>query len=254
MKTLVLVTLFSLLYYGGCAQDSSFVGYEGRSTPVVTHSTLSSVQFLSDITRGLWQRLSIPYHEYYELEKRRKTQGYYNDNTLVDYVMVEISTIHNGRVFSSKSSSDKLTNQQKLLLNMADLGSYVRIKIKFKYKIASTDIDKIVEGNLAVEVIPETEAAFPGGIESRVAYFEKNVTNKLSGANDLEKMSRAKVAFTVNEEGEIQNVRLMQTTTDERIDKLLIDAYRKMPRWLPAKDAKGKKVKQTFGIPFGAGC
>ena len=202
----------------------------------------------------MWQQLAIPYSEYAEFNHRRKTQGYFNVNTLVDYIEVEILATENGKVLSSQSTSDKLTVEQKSILSKANLGCEIQIRIKFKYKIANTLANKIIEGKLALEIIPEIEAEFLGGVEQRMTYFEKNVTNKLRSTNDIDKISLAIVWFTINEVGQVQDVKLLQTTTDSKIDKLLLDAFTKMPRWSPAKDINGKMVKQSFRIPFGGGC
>jgi len=35
--------------------------------------------------------------------------------------------------------------------------------------------------------------------------------------------------------------------------KLILDETKKMPKWKPAKNSEGIKIKQEFSIPFGGG-
>ena len=61
--------------------------------------------------------------------------------------------------------------------------------------------------------------------------------------------------FTVNEEGEIVNAKISQTSGDSKTDKLFVEAINKMPKWKPAQNSKGVKVKQEFIFNLsGGGC
>jgi TonB family protein len=62
------------------------------------------------------------------------------------------------------------------------------------------------------------------------------------------------VKFTVNEEGGIMNPKMLRTSRDSKADKLVLEAISKMPKWKPAQNSKGVKVKQEFTVPFGGGC
>jgi TonB family protein len=266
MKNNIITLFLVLLFSTGFSQNSKYE-YNGRLTPSVKKEKLNEVKFISDITPELWHKLALPIKEHDELDYRRKMEyslGYYlypqgGYNIIIDYVSVEILATCNSKVLTSQSTSDKLTPEQKNILNAADLGSDISIKIKFKYKNQAKDSlgsSKIIEGKLAVTVVPETEAEFPGGFKQITEYLMKNVINKITEASTSEKIRQAIVKFTVNEEGQVVDAKILRTSTDPKIDDLLLNAINKMPKWVPAKNSKGIKVKQEFSIPFGSdsGC
>lgn len=104
-----------------------------------------------------------------------------------------------------------------------------------------------------VTVVPETEAEYPGGFKQLTEYLTENFINKISEKNALERIRQAIVKFTVNEEGQIVDAKIFKTSKDPKTDKLLLEAINKMPKWSPAKNAMGIKVKQEISIPFGGG-
>ncbi|MBK6838306.1 MAG: hypothetical protein IPG90_08535 [Bacteroidetes bacterium] len=61
------------------------------------------------------------------------------------------------------------------------------------------------------------------------------------------------VRFTVNEEGEIIDPKIKVTTNNPKSDKLLLDAIRNMPKWKPATNSQGGKMKQDFEFAMGTG-
>jgi TonB family protein len=253
MKSFIVILQLFLFFSNGFPQNPTFE-YNGRNAPSVNKEKLKEVQFVGDITPQLWDKMALPYKDYYELNQRKKSQGYYNYNTIIDFVSVEISTTSGNKTFTSHSTSDKLTAEQKSILNSADLGSEIKMKIRFKYKIAKDYNGKIIEGEAAVAVVPETEAEYPGGYKQLSTYLTENVINKITGANAPAKLNRAIVKFVVSEQGEIEDAKILSSSSDAGIDKVLLDAIHKMPKWKPAKNAKGIKVKQEFIIPFGGGC
>ncbi|MDP1746596.1 MAG: energy transducer TonB [Bacteroidota bacterium] len=265
MKNNIIILLLSLLSLMGSSQNSKFE-YLGRSNPSVKKEKLKEAKFICDITPEFWGRLAMPEKDRVELDHRRKmdyslgsylyTQGGYD---IIDYISVEILATCNGKVLMFESTSDKLTTEQKNILNAADLSSNIRIKIMFKYKNQVNDNlnsgDKIIEGQLTVTVVPEIEAEYPGGFKQLTKYFTENVINKVSKTNGSKRVEQAIVKFNVNEQGQIVDAKILRTSTDPQIDKLLLDATNKMPKWKPAENSKGIKIKQGFSIPFGGdGC
>lgn len=53
---------------------------------------------------------------------------------LIDYVSIEISTVHFGKTIIATANTEALTAEQQTHLKTADIGSRVGIKIKFQYK------------------------------------------------------------------------------------------------------------------------
>lgn len=254
MKTIIMIPLM-LLYIIPCFSQATGYEYTGRFNPVVKKEKLNEVIFINDLTPELWRQLAVPYAERLSLNKRKKVEGFYNYNTIVDYVLVVISTMSNGKLLTAKSTTDKLTPAQKNILNLVEDGGDIIIDIAFKFKIESPDATAghVIKGQLAVTAIPMREAEFPGGYKQFTAYVQKHIFNQLSKPDATEKIQQVVVNFIVDEEGRIVIPRLSKSSSDKAIDKLVLDAIENMPRWKPAFNSKGIRVKQQFSIPLGMG-
>ncbi|MES2140188.1 MAG: hypothetical protein V4511_10825 [Bacteroidota bacterium] len=265
MKNNIIILLLSVISLIGSSQNSKFE-YLGRRNPSVKKEKLKEVKFISDITSEFWERLAMPEKDRVELDHRRRmdyslgsylyTQG---GDEIIDYISVEILATCNGKVQMFESTSEKLSAEQKNILNTADLSSNIRIKIMFKYKNQINDNinsgDKIIGGQLTVTVVPELEAEYPGGFKQLTEYLIKNVINKIPEKGAYQKIEQAIVKFTVNEEGQIVETKMFRWSQDLQTNKLIVDAINKMPKWKPAENSKGVKIKQAFSIPFGGdGC
>ncbi len=275
MKHLLFTLLLSLLLLCGSAQPSE---YTGRLAPSTNKQKLREAVFLSDITPELWRNMALPSYERMDLNRRRIAhyQGYdifplgynylspqeHNYNKIIDYLSVNISSTHQGKIRTAHSSNDQLSLEQKRILETADLNTEISINVKFKYKNLANDAPgsapKIIEGTINVAVVPETEAQFPGGYTAFRNQLIKAVMSKLpsGGATEsiyADKLSGSAVKFTVNEEGKVVDVSVSKTTTDSFLDILLVDALYHLPKWKPAKNAKGQAVKQQLHLSMGIG-
>ena len=228
------VTRFEIL--GG---NSSMINREGISNAIplsniVTCEKLSEAKLMSDI---------IPDYP----------TAYYN--SLIDYVNIEIITTQNGKQIIAANLIDSLTLEQKNNLNYADMSSTIGIKIHFKYKDPANDVvgsaRKIKEMNFGITLVPAKEAEFEGGLEQMNSFVKENVISKIPLNNNSAKIPNVSVVFTVNELGKAIDARILKSSSDPKIDQLMIDAVNKMPQWKPAENAKGEKIKQefSFGIP-----
>lgn len=238
--------------------------YPGKLTFSVKKHNLENAMFISEVTSDLWRKMILPYKERVTLEEQRKKQGYYiyleqdNYKTVVDYISVELWGTCNGKNISAKNTSDRLTPEQKRLLNTADQGTDIIIKIKFRYKYPE-DYDpatglRVIEGELPITVVPETQAEYPGGLEELSYYLKKNIIEKVAEPNTPDKLKQVLVKFTVNEKGEIADLKIAKSSADTKTDHLLFDAIYKMQKWKPARNSKGINVKQEFSISFDSGC
>ena len=104
-------------------------------------------------------------------------------------------------------------------------------------------------------MVPETEAQYLGGYQLLKQYLKENAIDKISETN-AKQLQLATVRFTINEEGQIIDAQIFKTSEDEKIDKLLLEAINKMPKWKPAENFNGIKVKQKFEFSVGniVGC
>jgi TonB family protein len=272
MKNSLSTLLLLLLFIPGFSQNSRYE-YNGRFSPAIKKEKLTEARLISEIMPGFCGYFALPFKESARMNDLLKVvalvEGNYayppgnyvhtqkNFESIIDYVAIEISVNSQGKVVSSQSTSNVLTAEQKNILNVADLGSDIHIKIKFNYKKWTSnnfEMDsKIKEGEYLVTVVPATEAEYPGGFKQLTEYLNKNVFNKLSGKSTFEKIQQAIVKFTVNEDGQVLDAKFSKTSTDPQIDKLVLEAINKMPKWKPAKNSSGIKVKQEFSIPLDGG-
>jgi TonB family protein len=267
MKNGTCTLLFLLAVFTGFAQKAKYTLPE-RQTPSATKEMLNQAQYINDISPMLWSSFSLGTSGRYYLDMRRPNMGpqaenylYPQDNykQIVNVFFVEITGTLSGKSVTAKSKSDKLTPEQKNILANADLGTDIAISLNYKYKNQQDDQfgprDNVVEATTVITVVPASEAQFPGGYRQLSEYFAGNVISKVAEKDIEPKVKRAAVKFTVNEEGEVVDAQISRTSSDAQIDRLLLEAINKMPKWKPAVDANGVKVKQVVSIPFGVtGC
>jgi TonB family protein len=263
MKNNLITLLLSLIIITGFSQNSRFQ-YNGRITPAIKKAKLSEAGFIYEIMPEFSRYFVLPYNDRAQFDKQVITiyplASIYpldNYNYLLSYVSVELSAICDGKMLTALGISDTLTPEQKEIINAAEPGTDISIKIKFRFKNETADrpgnTGKIHEGEYAVTVIPHTEAEYPGGFKQFAEYFTENVFNKFPEILATEKIQMAVLKFTVDEEGQIVDTRISKTSTDPEIDKIILDATNKMPKWMPAQNSKGLKIKQEFSIPLGGG-
>jgi TonB family protein len=257
MKTLLFVPLFfsTVLF----AQSSS---YSAGENPGTTLTNLQSATTIHDISPLLWRFMGLKAADRFELDYRRKldsAQGYYiqpplnNYSALVTVVSVDISTVTNGKKQSAHSSNERLTDMQKNILTQADLSSNIELTVRFIYTNYGED-KKIKEGQIAVTVLPETEARYGGGgIDELIDYLTRYINSRYPAADASNTIQNASILFTVAENGGITGIQLKQSTGNTKTDKLLLEALQQMPKWKPAQNAHGKPVKQKIHLAFG-GC
>jgi hypothetical protein len=248
MKKEILLFLGTLLSISIHSQNERYEFYKGNSVLVyqqgkstlvtepafITSDALCSAKLMSDVIRDYPK-------EYY--------------NSLIDYVSIEISSEVNGKKMTGSGTTDTLNAEQKNILDNADISSAVHIKIHFQYKDPANDGmgsgRKIKEMDYVVNVVPAKEAEYDGGLDKMSSYLKEKVLNKIPVTSTSAKIPNISVVFTVNEFGYTTDVKMGKNSSDPNFDKLFMEAVNNMPKWKPAENAKGVKVKQQFtiGIP-----
>ena len=144
---------------------------------------------------------------------------------------------------------EKLKKQRGILKN-ADTGTDIVVNVKYNLKNSTATDGEVRLINFSYTVIPEIEAVYPGGDPVLKQYLKKNAIDKIAEpvANALKLTT---VRFTINEEGQVTNARITTTSEDAKIDNLLLETINKMPKWKPAENAQGIKVKQEFEFRVG---
>lgn len=265
MKNSLLTLLLTLLISTGFSQNFNYE-YTGRFTPVIKKEKLYFAKSIGEIMPEFNRYFVLSAKERYQMDLMVNTadnpQAYSvfqqeSFTKFIDFVSVEIEATYEGKTLTAQSAGDMLSTEQKNILNAADLGTDIYIKINFSYKDPANDkyasTDQIKEGQYSVTVVPATEAEFPGGTKQITAYLTDNIINQVSEKSAFGKIQEAIVNFTVDEEGRIVDAKMYRTSTDPEIDKLILDATNRMPKWRPAENSKGVKVRQVVSIPFGGG-
>ena len=95
------------------------------------------------------------------------------------------------------------------------------------------------------------QAEFPGGVRELYHFIGKEMRcpEQVRKANITGKIV---VKFTVNTNGSISNVKMMQGI-GFGVDEELAKVIKAMPKWSPARK-NGKRVKSTFTLPISDLC
>lgn len=106
-------------------------------------------------------------------------------------------------------------------------------------------------------IVPETQAEYSEGKEALITFLkEKSIDIRVEANVIPEKLQPAKLYFTVNKNGTVDNVRLDRTSNYPLVDKKMIKLIKNTPgKWVPAKNAEGDNVSQELVVSFGLmGC
>lgn len=175
---------------------------------------------------------------------------HYKPSWVREYLSVEITTIQKGSIQSALSKSETLSQQQKALMKTADPGTEVSVNIQY---IPENTLKQNDPKEIYFEFIvdPDAEATYYGGQDALNQYLKEKAINDIPNGSFVDYDLTA-VKFTVNEDGEILNPHIFQTSKNKEIDSLLLETIRNMPCWKPATYANGKKVKQEFVLTVGS--
>jgi len=228
MRNTIITLVLLLLVAALCqAQGLRYEVRKAYSRPV-TKETLQAAKTMSDISPG------------------------YPSSWITEYVSTEIIGISKGNVIRAKGINETLNEDQLQILKTADSGSDIIFDIDYKYVNPITgNLDpRIIHFTLTVS--PGVEAEFPGGNEKLNRYLEDNAIFKIS-EHDSKTIQPVLIRFTITETGEIANAQIANSSENPGVDKLLLKAIKKMPKWKPAINLDGKKVKQNFEFSVGNG-
>ena len=145
--------------------------------------------------------------------------------------------------------NDILTREQKDIMNRADVGTAISVKARYipENNLKHNDIKEI---NFTFTPAPENDATYVGGEEELRKYLKEKAIDKIPDGIFVN-WALAAVKFAVNEDGEIIDVHIFESSKDEKTDGILLEAIRNMPCWKPAEYTNGRKVKQEFVLTVG---
>lgn len=173
----------------------------------------------------------------------------YKNSWIREFLSVEITAEKNGKQVTAKSKDDVLTQEQIELMKMADAGSGISVHIKYipENTLKQNDPKEI---NFTFTVDPENPATYPGGKKALRQYLDDQVVGHIS-PDQFNRNHLTAVKFTVDEEGHIVDSKVFESSGDEKLDALLLNAIKNMPNWTPAEFNDGTKVKQEYALSVG---
>ena len=178
----------------------------------------------------------------------------YPENWISQYISVEMLATRNGNSMKANGLNNILSPEQKNILHSTELGTKIEIIVNYKSKNPATEKIENCMVNFSLMVIPEIEAEYVGGYQQLAKHIKENIINKISD-NTPQQYHSGIVLFTIDENGEITDTRISKSSGDLNTDKFLIKSVNKMPKWKPAENSNGIKVKQEFLFSFGnRGC
>lgn len=227
MKNTLVALLLLIPFFGIYSQNLSF-DVHGKYSRPMQKEKLKLVSTMNDLSPG------------------------YPSSWITDYVSAQVSATCKGVVVTAEGLNDTLTPGQKEIMINADMGTDIVVSVKYKYTNTITGLPDIMAMNFTVTIVPEKEAEYRGGFELLKKYLKENAVDKIPVTDSQNKL-HAVVLFTINETGEITNAQISTSSGHKEVDTLLLNAINKMPKWIPAHNGQGVKVKQKFEFTVGNG-
>ena len=231
MKNCFITLLSTLLAVSGFSQK---MGYEVFGTliqpkasfyPPITLDTLKEAKTLKDINTK------------------------YRPDWVASYNSVAISSNCSGVVKKAIGKNNTLTREQINVLKSTSTDCQINVEIDYipKNNLKNNPPRKM---KFSPRIIPIYEAKFPDDYQNLKAYLKKNIVDKILEST-IGTIELAKIRFHINEEGKVSDAHIFETSQDDKIDKLLLEAIRSMPRWEPAKNVEGINIAQEFEFSVG---
>ena len=231
MKNLFTTLILLLLTFPSFSQGLSFDIFGTLTNPyadpylIVTLDSLEEAKTINDLSRG------------------------YRSSWVERFNAVEVSSSCTDGSKKAISTSDSLTPEQLAIFRMAETGCKVDV-----------DIDYIPANNLkdnpprkmnySFKMIPIFEAKFSSGYQGLRTYLQEKVIDKIEKTR-FEQIKLATVKFNISEEGKVTDAHISETSKDEQIDTLMLEAICALPNWSPAKNAEGQNITQEFEFSLG---
>lgn len=204
--------------------------------------------------KRIYPTISITEKQLKEAHTLIDLNKHYKASWIKEYISVEILASHKGKWRKAIGKNDTLSQEQKDIMNMADLGTDISVIVQYIPENTLTHND-IKEIDFSFTVDPENEAKYYTGQEQLMQYLKENAIDKIPEGS-FKAYELAAIKFIINEEGEIINAHVFesvyQTSRKEKIEKLLLETIRKMPCWKPAEYSNGTKAKQEFALIVGS--
>ena len=176
---------------------------------------------------------------------------YYKSSWVRKVISVEVFSTINGIEKKATSKDDILTEEQKQNMEAADIGSVISVIVNYiPENTLKNNEPKVYDFSFSVDA--ETEAIHPQGKTQLKQYMSEKAISKIDNALFEGNYKLAAVKFGVDDDGQIVDAYVFNSSDDKEVDALLLDAVCNMPSWKPAEYANGQKTRQEFVLAVGS--
>ena len=177
----------------------------------------------------------------------------YKPSWVREYLSVEVVTTQQGVQKKAVGKSDKLSQQQKEIMSLADAGSDIKVLVYYIPENTLKQNDPKVH-DFTFTVDPVLDASYPGGEQALNKYLAEKAITKIPEGS-FKDLDLTAVQFSITEQGEVVDAHIFGeeygSSKDAKTNSLLLAAIKSMPRWQPAEYANGSKARQDFVLTVG---
>jgi len=173
---------------------------------------------------------------------------HYPESWLERYRSTQLIVTKGEQITKAKGKSNVLTSAQIDLLKGVELNNKIQILIEYTQ---TNVITKAVENrtmDISFVIVPDQEAVFTEG--ELLDYLKDQIAKEIA-SKQFNQFEQFAAKFTVAENGTVEAVKTLETSKNKAIDQLIIKIIQNMPKWKPAQNNDGKKVKQEFELYTG---
>lgn len=172
---------------------------------------------------------------------------HFPSNWIGEYILVETYRITKNSEIKILGKDVTLNKKQRSLFKDTNVGDDVLVRVVYKSKNSLTNTN---ETNILLTVVPEVTASFIDENNTLKEYLIKKSSKEIVEWK-FKPMQNATAYFIVNEEGRVAEVNITKSTGVTSVDASIMELLYGMPRWSPAKNTEGKKIKQQFELVIG---
>lgn len=160
---------------------------------------------------------------------------------------MSIWTRSQGKNEKAEGPDETFTDEQIKLLAGLKMGANVVIDVNYKQHNSLKDTIEDHVMHMEFTVAPETDATYFGGRPAIQAYMKEMVSERIT-PDMANNMVQGIVKFTIDRRGNVVKPIILKSSEKQEIDKLILEALDKMPRWQAALDNHGATVEQEFEV------
>ncbi len=220
---------------------------------IVFINTLKCQNLLnSNITYGIhkvYPPISISKDALYKATTLNDLYPNFKSDWIKTYRRVEILTLQNGKMKRATGKNDLLNQKQKEHIYRADNGTDAQVNVQY-IPINGLKNNEPKWLRFAFQVNPENAAVFATGKEQLNQYLKEKIIDRIADTI-FKQYQLTVVKFTINEEGEVIEPKISESSGDEQTDQLLVETICHMPKWKPASYANGLTTKEEFVLTIG---